>query len=106
MPGVRQSGDHVWQGHVTRQGNRYIRWGMVEAAQVAPSQDPALHALYGPLKHRRGPKKARVAVWHVLTYQQEYRHNSLTKHQCPGEPESVSGQAQAATKNGKPGLGR
>jgi transposase len=62
VPSVRQAGDHVWQGHITRQGNRYIRWGIVEAAHVAPSQDPALYALYGRLKHRRGPKKARVAV--------------------------------------------
>jgi transposase len=87
-PIVRESADHRWQGRITKQGNRYIRWSIVEAAQVAPRQDSALLAFYDRLAERRGPKKARVAigrkllvaVWQVLTYEQEYRYNSLAKY--------------------------
>jgi transposase len=87
-PSVRQSADHRYEGHITRQGNSYIRWGIIEAAQLAPRQDPALLAFYDRLSNKRGPKKARVAVgrklliavWHVLTYQQDYRHNCLSKY--------------------------
>jgi transposase len=80
-PSVRQSGEHCWQGHITRSGNRYIRWSMVEAACLAPSKDYRLGEFYRRLRHRRGPLKARVAVarklltavWHVLTYSEPYR---------------------------------
>jgi len=87
-PAVRESAEHRWTGRITKQGNRYIRWGIVEAAQLAPRQDPALCAFYDRLAVKRGPKKARVAVarklliavWHVLTYKQEYRYNCLAKY--------------------------
>jgi transposase len=88
VPIVRQSAEHRWEGHITKQGNRYIRWAIVEAAQLAPRQDPALCAFYGRIAEKRGPKKARVAVgrklliaaWHVLKYSQEYRYNYLAKY--------------------------
>ena len=87
-PIIRESAGHRWEGHITKQGNRYIRWGMVEAAQLAPKQDPALLAFYDRLADRRGPKKARVAVarklliavWHVLTNGEDYRCNCLSKY--------------------------
>ncbi|MGB9671565.1 MAG: IS110 family transposase [Candidatus Norongarragalinales archaeon] len=34
-PSVRQSGDRIVRGRITRQGNRLVRWIMVEAAQTA-----------------------------------------------------------------------
>ena len=87
-PTIRESAGHRWEGHITKQGNRYIRWAMVEAAQFAPKQDPALFAFHQRLADRRGPKKARVAVgrklltavWHVLTEGVEYRCNCLSKY--------------------------
>jgi transposase len=88
-PTIRQSAEHRWEGHITKQGNRCLRWIMVEAAQVAPRLDPALRYFYDRLADRRGPKKARVAVarklliavWHVLTNNQDYRYNYLAKYQ-------------------------
>lgn len=81
VPKVRQSADHCWQGRITKEGNRYIRWGMVEAACKAPSKDWGLAQYYRRLAKRRGPMKARVAVarkllvavWHVLTHEEPYR---------------------------------
>lgn len=88
VPRVRQSADHCWQGHITHEGNRYIRWAMVEAACKAPAKDYALGQYYQRIARRRGPLKARVAVarkllvavWHVLTYEEPY---------CSRNPETV-----------------
>jgi transposase len=87
-PVIRESAGHRYEGHITKQGNRYIRWAMVEAAQFAPKQDPALLAFFERIADRRGRKKARVAiarklltaVWHVLTENTEYRCNCLSKY--------------------------
>jgi len=87
-PIVRESAGHRWEGHISKTGSRYIRWAIVEAAQLAPRQDAALLEFYGRIGKRRGPKRARVAVgrkllvavWQVLTYEQEYRYNCLATY--------------------------
>ena len=81
VPIVRQSANHRWQGHITKEGNRYIRWALTESACLAPSKDYALGSFYRRLQARRGNLKARVAVarkllvaaWHVLTYEEPYK---------------------------------
>jgi len=81
VPIVRQSADHRWQGHITREGNRYIRWALTESACKAPSKDYTLGSFYRRVAFRRGPLKARVAVarkllvavWYVLTYGEPYK---------------------------------
>jgi len=81
VPIVRQSADHRWQGHITKEGNRYIRWALTESACLAPSKDYVLGSFYRRLKARRGNLKARVAVarkllvavWYVLTYGEPYK---------------------------------
>jgi len=81
VPIVKQSADHSWQGHITREGNRYIRWALTESACLAPSKDYALGSFHRRLKARRGNLKARVAVarkllvavWYVLTYGEPYK---------------------------------
>jgi transposase len=81
VPIVKQSADHCWQGHITREGNRYIRWALTESACLAPSKDYVLGSFYRRLKAWRGNLKARVAVarkllvavWHVLTYGEPYK---------------------------------
>jgi transposase len=85
VPIVRQSADHRWQGHITKEGNRYIRWGLTESACKAPSKDYALGSFHRRLKARCGNLKARVAVarkllvavWYVLTYGEPYKTTSF-----------------------------
>jgi len=84
VPVTRQSADHCWQGRITKEGNRYVRWAMVEAACMATRKDWGLSQYYRRVSGRRGSLKARVAVarklltavWHILTDGQPYR---LTK---------------------------
>lgn len=80
IPSVHQSGSHLRYGRLTRQGNRYIRWAMVEAAQVAARWDPSLRVCHQRLARRKGygtataalARKLLVAVYHVLRKQEEY----------------------------------
>lgn len=98
VPRTYQSGEHCYTGAITRQGNRYIRYAMVEAAQLAYKRDPALGHFYDRLKQKKGSAKARVAVarkllvavYHVLKYGEHYRYNCLTKQHL-GKPAFVSG---------------
>jgi transposase len=98
VPRTYQSGEHCWSGSITRQGNRYLRFAMVEAAQMATSKDPALGHFYDRLKQQKGGAKARVAVarkllvavYHILRYGVPYRYNSLTKIHL-GKPAFVPG---------------
>jgi transposase len=66
-PREHSSGDHTRRGHISKQGSRWLRWVLVEAATHG-LRDPQLRELY--LRVRRGSKErdqiARVAVAHRL----------------------------------------
>lgn len=60
-PTERSSADHVQRGHISKQGTRWLRWVLVEAA-VTASRGPSLAGFFGPIRERRGTKIARVAL--------------------------------------------
>jgi len=49
-------------GHLTKQGNRLLRWLLVEAAQTASRYDPRLRRAYRRLAFRKGRAVAKVAI--------------------------------------------
>jgi transposase len=49
-------------GHLTKQGNRLLRWLLVEAAQTASRYDPRLQRAYRRLAFRKGRPVAKVAM--------------------------------------------
>jgi transposase len=49
-------------GHLTKQGNRLMRFLLVEAAQTASRYDPRLQRAYRRLKFRKGAPVAKVAM--------------------------------------------
>lgn len=57
-PGIRQSGDKVVQGKITRQGNRLVRWVLVQAAQTARLHDERFREFYERYSGRKGHQKA------------------------------------------------
>jgi transposase len=59
---VSQSGEHSYYGHITRQGSRWLRWVLVEAAMKAPQKDAALNRFYTRIRKRSSAMIARVAV--------------------------------------------
>ncbi|MGO9180279.1 MAG: transposase [Candidatus Limnocylindrales bacterium] len=77
-PLVRQSGSKDRRGPLAKNGPKYLRWALIEAATHA-ARDPRYRDRYERTKQRlgrqRGAKVARVdlarqlseAIWHVLT---------------------------------------
>jgi len=65
-PGVQQSGDKTVHGRITRQGNRLVRWVMVQAAQMARLHDERFKEFYEKYSKRKGNQKAVVAVAHEM----------------------------------------
>lgn len=62
VPSTYSSGGRTYQGKITKQGNRWLRWAMVEAAQRATGGDLWLSSYYQRITRKRGTKKARVAL--------------------------------------------
>lgn len=60
-PTERSSADHTRRGHISKQGSRWLRWILVEAATNAV-RDPQLGRFAARIARRRGVKIARVAV--------------------------------------------
>ena len=61
VPSTYSSGNRTYQGKITKQGNKWLRWAMIEAAQKAPSNDLWLRGFYQRIS-KHGKKIARVAV--------------------------------------------
>ncbi|MER5223067.1 IS110 family transposase [Streptomyces flaveus] len=77
-PTVRGSDRTVRYGHISKQGNPWLRWIMNEAAQTA-KRSPDYIDTYARITHRRGKKIATMAIarkllaraWHVLSEAEE-----------------------------------
>ncbi len=61
-PREHSSGGRQRLGSISKQGNRMMRWLLVEAAQTASRFDPEWRRHYQRLKFRRGPGVAKVAL--------------------------------------------
>lgn len=61
-PGQRESAQHSRQLGITKQGSRWLRWILVEAAWQLVRRTARWREVFENLKRRKGPKKAIVAV--------------------------------------------
>lgn len=61
-PRVRASADHVRHGHISREGNRLLRWALVLAAAQAARRPGPLKGWYRAVQRRKGTQAARVAL--------------------------------------------
>ena len=62
VPRVRVSAGKAARGGITRQGSSWMRWIMVEAAQVATRSSPAARRFYERLLRKKHKHVARVAL--------------------------------------------
>jgi transposase len=60
-PNVRNSSDRVKHGHISKQGSRFLRWALIEAAHKAKTKPP-LRADFDRIARRRGKNIATVAI--------------------------------------------
>lgn len=79
-PRVRASADRIRSGHISKEGNRLLRWVLVLAAAQAARKPGPLRTWFHAVKKRRGRNVARVAlarrlaeiVYHVWTHECDY----------------------------------
>jgi len=82
--GLDQSGTHLVQKGITKEGRKELRWAMVEAAQRAVKSDPHWTRKFQEMEKRMHRNQAIVAiarqllelVWYLLIRRQPYRHFS------------------------------
>lgn len=85
-PRVRASADRIRSGHISKEGNRLLRWVLVLAATQAARRPGPLRTWCHAVKKRRGKKVARVAlarrlaeiVYHV--WKQECDFFTVVRH--------------------------
>jgi len=61
-PTERSSAEHTRRGHISKQGSRWLRWILVEAATNHTGRDPELGQFEARIARRRGLKIARLAL--------------------------------------------
>lgn len=66
-PRVRASGGRIRTGHISKEGNRLLRWLLISAATQAARRPGPLRAWYRRVRSRKGKKIARVALARQLT---------------------------------------
>jgi transposase len=62
VPSTYASGARLVHGHLTKRGNKWLRWAFIEAVSPAIRYSPFLRRHYDRLKVRRGTKDARVST--------------------------------------------
>jgi len=61
-PSIHQSGNKSYTGKITKQGNKFIRWALTEAAQVAIRHSEYFRYYYSKTRAKQGANKATIAV--------------------------------------------
>lgn len=80
IPSTYQTSETLYHGRITKHGNKYIRWALVEAVWPAINKDHSLRAYYNQLKSKKGANVAKVAtarrlatiVYRVLSQDRDY----------------------------------
>ena len=62
IPSTRSSADKTYHGRITKQGNKMLRWAVVEAVYPAIQKDHDLLVFYKKIARRRGANIAKVAT--------------------------------------------
>ena len=62
VPCTHSSGGKTYHGRITKQGNRWLRWGIIEASHKATVTSPSLAAYHARIKGRRCSSDATVAL--------------------------------------------
>ena len=102
VPSTYASGNTCFHGHITKQGSRWLRWILVEAAIHAVKRPGVLRRFYFKVERKKGGQIAKVAaarkllewIYHILrdgkTYQEMEKIADLLGR---GEPGNHSGRA-------------
>jgi len=62
VPSTYASGNTCYHGHITKQGSKWLRWMLIEAAIHAVKRPGPLRRFYHKLERKKGGKVAKVAT--------------------------------------------
>jgi transposase len=62
VPSTYASGNKMFHGGITKNGNKFLRWALIEAVWPAIRKDSSLRYYYQKIKERKGANAAKVAV--------------------------------------------
>jgi transposase len=97
VPRVHQSGNVEYYGRITKQGSRWLRWILVQAAHTTVRTPNVIQRFYRKLARQKGSKVAIVAAARkLLTYiyqmlKQGVRFEELAVVQAQGRPVNSTG---------------
>jgi len=88
-PRVYSSGGRTFHGPITRQGNRFLRWAFVTAAQKYHQRKGPLGDFFRRVERQHGSKAARVALarklatitWHLLKKRETFNEARIVADQ-------------------------
>lgn len=89
VPSTHASGGKLFHGRITKQGNKWLRWALIEAVQNAIRGDTELYAYHERIRLRKNGNTATVAtarrlltiVYRVLSQHRPYRRNTRRARQ-------------------------
>ena len=62
VPSTYSSGERTVHGRITKQGNKYLRWAVIEAVWPAIKVDEGLRSYYERIKRHKDANTAKVAT--------------------------------------------
>lgn len=95
VPTEYSSGGRQRLGHISKEGNCFLRWVLVEAATVAVRHDLELKRIYWRLTERRGKSIAKVAVARKLLVRLYWMLRRLHEAGNGSRPARVAGKLVA-----------
>jgi len=94
VPSTYASGNTCYHGHITKQGSRWLRWILIEAAIHVVKRTGPLRRFYYKVERKKGGKVAKVAtarkllewIYHMLRDGKTFKEmEGLTEYQSKGE---------------------
>lgn len=87
VPSVYASGNKRYTGRITKQGSRWLRWIIIEAAQKQGQRNTKLGRFYQKIARRKGKSTAKVAtarmllraIYYMLKRNEPYREYPVRK---------------------------
>jgi transposase len=67
VPSTHQSGAKCYQGRITKQGNKFLRWALTEVAQISIRHSPYFRYQYSNIRVKRNHNSAIIAVARKMT---------------------------------------
>jgi transposase len=95
VPSTHASGNVCYHGHITKQGSRWLRWILIEAAIHAVKRPGPLRRFYSKVERKKGGKVAKVAtarkllewIYHMMRDDKSFKEvERLAELHGKGEP--------------------